>query len=99
MSFLSRLFGGKSDTPAVPAEDKTTGRLEHNGYVIRAVPFKSNGQFQTAGIIEREIDGVLKSYRFVRADRSGMVDEITELALHKGKLIVDEQGDAIFRPS
>jgi hypothetical protein len=98
MSILSRLFGGKpAAAPSGQAEAQTTGRLDYNGYVIRAVPFKEQGQFQTAGIIEREIDGELRSYRFVRADRSTLVDEVTELALHKGKLIIDEQGDALFK--
>ncbi len=98
MSFLSRLFGSKSASPAAAAgEAKTTGQVEYKGFTIRAVPFKENGQFQTAGVIEREVDGVLRSLRFVRADRSTMIDEITELALNKGKLMVDEQGDALFR--
>jgi hypothetical protein len=98
MSFLSRLFGTKPmATPAPSGEGKTTGQIEYKGFVIRAVPFKENGQFQTAGVIEREVDGALKSHRFVRADRSTMLDEITELALHKGKLMVDEQGDNLFR--
>jgi hypothetical protein len=98
MSFLKSLFGGskaKADAPTAEP-DKTTGKLDYKGFVIRAVPFKSEGQFQTAGIIEKEIDGTLKSYRFVRADRSTMVEDVTELALGKGQKIIDEQGDAIF---
>ena len=98
MSFLSRLFGSKPSGDAAPAEGaaKTTGQIEYRGFVIRAVPFKQNGQFQTAGIIEKEVGGALKSYRFVRADRSTMVQEVTELALAKGQMIIDEQGDTIF---
>ena len=96
MSFLSRLFGTRAEPVLQAGEAKTTGQLDYKGYVIRAVPFRENGQYQTAGIIEREIDGVLRSHRFVRADRSTMVDEITELALHKGQMIIDEQGDALF---
>ena len=96
MSFLSRLFGSKPAEAEAPAEGKTTGQVDYKGYVVRAVPFREKGQFQTAGVIEREIDGVLRRCRFVRADRSTMVDEITELALHKGKMMIDEQGDALF---
>ena len=52
--------------------------------------------FQTAGTIEKEIGGVLKTYRFVRADRSTAVEEVTDLALAKGRLIIDEQGESLF---
>ncbi|UDL94232.1 hypothetical protein LGH83_17160 [Lichenihabitans sp. PAMC28606] len=97
MSFLKSLFGGGVPKATVPpAPDKTTGQIEHKGFVIRAVPFKSEGQYQTAGIIEKEIGGTMRSYRFVRADRSTMVEDVTELALSKGQKIIDEQGDALF---
>lgn len=96
MSFLSRLFGSKPATSATPAEAQVTGEIEHRGFVVRAVPFRQNGQFQTAGTIEKEVDGVLKTYRFVRADRSTAVEEVTDLALSKGRLIIDEQGESLF---
>lgn len=96
MSFLSRLFGTKPSAPAAPAEDKVTGELDHKGFTVRAVPFRQNGQFQTAGTIEKEIGGVRKTYRFVRADRSTVVEEVTDLALAKGRLIIDEQGESLF---
>ena len=98
MSFLSRLFGGKGSraAPTSPAEGRVTGEVDYKGFVIKAVPFKQNGQFQLAGTIEKEVGGTLKTYRFVRADRSTVVDEVTHLALAKGQLIVDEQGEALF---
>lgn len=98
MSLFSRLFGSKSTTvsAATPA-DKVTAEIEYGGYTIRAVPFKENGQFQTAGIIEGLVDGVVKTHRFVRADRGTDLDEITELTLSKGRLIVDQQGAGLFR--
>ena len=100
MSFLSRLFGAKSDAPAERPRrpSQKTGQLDYKGFVIRAVPFKENGQFQTAGD-DREGDRRRRSkaYRFVRADRSTMVEEVTELALAKGRLIIDEQGDGVLR--
>ena len=98
MSFLSRLFGSRSPSGAQPvvAEDQTTGQIDYKGFVVRAVPFKKDGQFQTAGIIEKEIGGVMKTYRFVRADRSSMVEDVTQLALLKGPLIIDEMGDRLF---
>ena len=95
MSFLKSLFGG-SKPEKVPAEPQTTGQVDYKGFVIRAVPFKENGQFQLAGLIEKEVDGTLKRHRFVRADRSTMVEDVTDLALAKGRTIVDEQGDGLF---
>ena len=97
MSFLKSIFGSsKPQVEAAPTAAKVTGQLDYNGFVIRAVPFKENGQFQLAGTIEKEIDGTLKTHRFVRADRSNGVEEVTALALAKGQKIIDEQGDALF---
>lgn len=96
MSFLSRLFGRGAAAPTKPADGKVTAEVEHKGFTIKAVPYRQNGQFQTAGVIEKTIGGELKSYRFVRADRSTMVEEVTDLALAKGRLMVDEQGDGLF---
>ena len=98
MSLLKRLFGGgeKAAVPAGAAGGEETARLDYKGFVIRAMPYKDRGQFQLAGTIEKEIGGTSKTHRFVRADRSTMVEEITEMALAKGQKIVDEQGDALF---
>lgn len=94
MSFLKSLFGGRE--AKVPVEPQATAQVDYKGFVIRAVPFKENGQFQLAGLIEKEVDGTLKQHRFVRADRSTMVEDVTDLALAKGRTIVDEQGDGLF---
>ena len=45
MSFLKRLFGGggeKVDAPVVAKE------IEHKGFIIRATPYKRDGQYQTS---------------------------------------------------
>ena len=96
MSFFKKLFGGGPATAVVEKEPVATGEVEHKGFTIRAVPFKEGGQYQTAGVIEKQVDGVLKSHRFVRADRSPSVEEVTQLALSKGQLMVDQQGDSLF---
>ncbi|MDX7949788.1 HlyU family transcriptional regulator [Lichenihabitans sp. Uapishka_5] len=96
MSFLKKLFG--AGTGAAPAEVATvTGETEHKGFTIKAVPFKENGQFQTAGLIEKLVDGTLRSHRFIRADRSPSVEEVTSLALQKGQLMVDQMGESLFQ--
>ena len=96
MSFWKNLFGGGSSN-AEPAGDKVFGEETHKGFLIKAIEMKAGAELQLAGTIEKEIAGELKTYRFVRADRMSSRDDLTALALSKGKQIVDEQGEAIFR--
>lgn len=93
MSFLKRLFGGgeKGGEAAVVGEP-----AEHKGFTIRATPFPQDGQYQTCGIISRDVDGAMKEHRFVRADRFPSADLAAEHAVRKGKQIIDEQGETIF---
>jgi len=95
MSFLKRLFGGGgSDSPdgstAVAAE------AEHKGFTIKATPFKEGGQFQTCGVISKEIGGVLKEHRFIRADRFASLEDAANHAIVKGRQVIDEQGERLF---
>jgi hypothetical protein len=95
MSFFKSLFSRRpADEPAAPKPVKT---LDHNGFHIRAEPFPAEGQYQTAGVIEKEIDGVRKEHRFIRADRFSSLEETAEFSLTKGRQIVDEQGDRLFK--
>ncbi|MBN9437000.1 HlyU family transcriptional regulator [Bosea sp. (in: a-proteobacteria)] len=94
MSFLKSLFGRKEATPAEPVALKTA---EHKGFTIHAMPFQEGGQHQLCGVIEKEIDGELKSYRFIRADRFPGAQEAADFALVKGRQLIDEQGEKIFR--
>lgn len=95
MSFLKRLFGGggaASDT----AEAAPAKQVEHNGFTIAAMPYKNDGQYQTCGVVSKEIDGVVKEHRFVRADRFAGLDDAVDVSIRKGQQIVDEQGERIF---
>jgi len=95
MSFLKSLFGlgGKDEGDAAPA---THSQVEHKGFLIRATPFKESGQYQTCGVISKEVGGVLKEHKFIRADRFLALETAAEVAISKGKQIVDEQGERIF---
>jgi hypothetical protein len=97
MSFLKKLFGGGAkDAPAnAPAAPAAT--IEHMGFTIHAEPYAEQGQFQTAGRITKEVDGVLMTHRFVRADRHPGKDDAVEFTLRKGKQIVEEQGERMFK--
>jgi len=92
MSFLSALFGRRADAKA----GKLAEPVEYKGFVIRAAPYKNNGHYQTAGTIEREIGGVRKEHRFIRADSCAVYDDAVTFTVNKACQIIDLQGDRIF---
>ncbi len=92
MSFLSALFVRLAPAPA----EKIAEPVEYKGFVIRAAPFKSEGQYQTAGVIEREISGVRKEHQFVRADAFATYDDAVSFTLAKARQMVDLQGERMF---
>jgi len=98
MSFLKRLFGGGGGSDEV-ASSKPAKQIEHKGFTIAATPYKSDGQYQTCGVVSKEVGGVLKEHRFVRADRFAAIDDAVDVSLRKGQQIVDEQGERIFHQS
>jgi len=86
-----RLTGGAgaSDAPSGPP-------VEYKGYRIRPAPYRTNGQYQTAGIIEKDAAEGVKSHRFVRADMHHSRDDAIAFTIAKAKQIIDLQGDRIF---
>ncbi|TKT80326.1 HlyU family transcriptional regulator [Aquamicrobium sp. LC103] len=96
MSFLKRLFGGgSSEAPA--AKTTASDPVDYKGFSIQATPFQEGGQYQTCGVIRKEIGGETKEYRFIRADRFTSVDDATDITLRKAKQLVDEQGERLFQ--
>lgn len=96
MSFWTRLFGG--GPAAEPGPAKPTAEIEHKGFTIRAEPYRAEGgQFQTAGTVLKETDGIAREHRFVRADRFPSQEDATAFSLQKGRQLVDEQGERLFR--
>jgi hypothetical protein len=93
MSFWKNLFGGGQAEKAAP---QVAPGEEYKGFTIRATPMPVGGEFQLAGTIEKHVGGELKTYQFVRADRMSSRDDAVSLALGKGRMIVDEQGDGVF---
>jgi hypothetical protein len=92
MSFLSALFGRLAGVET----EKVSEPVEYKDYVIRPEPFKNEGQYQTAGTIEREVGGVRKEHRFIRADAFASYDDAVKFTLSKAQQIVDLQGERIF---
>jgi hypothetical protein len=95
MSFLKRLFGG-GDKAADASAPAVARQVEHKGFLVSATPYKADGQYQTCGIVSKEIGGVLKEHKFIRADRFASLDDAVEVSLKKGLQLVDEQGDKVF---
>ncbi len=92
MSFFKKLFGGGGAAKA----DAAAKQAEHKGFTIEARPYKEGGQFQLAGVISKEIDGVRKEHKYIRADRFTSRDDAADIALAKGRQIIDEQGERLF---
>jgi hypothetical protein len=86
------LFGRRSGAETAKIPDP----VEYKGFVIRAAPYKNNGGYQTAGVIEREINGVRKEHRFIRADSYASYEDAVNFTLGKARQIIDLQGERIF---
>jgi hypothetical protein len=99
MSFLKKLFGGggQRDGDKASAPVAAVKSVEYKGFMIEARPYKEAGQFQTAGVVWKEVEGQRQEHSFIRADRFAAAEDAADHALFKGKQIVDQQGDAIFR--
>ncbi|MBL8582949.1 MAG: hypothetical protein JNL61_12080 [Rhizobiaceae bacterium] len=97
MSFLKKLFGGGGSSEAAgEAEAKPLKEIEYKGFVVRATPYKAEGQFQTCGVISKDVGGVAKEHRFIRADRFASVDDAVDVSIRKGQQMIDEQGERLF---
>jgi hypothetical protein len=97
MSFLRSLLGLGRKDEAQAGGPSVAKEAEHKGFLIRATPFKEGGQYQTSGIITKEVDGALKEHSFIRADRFATLDEAADFAIAKGRQIIDEQGERALR--
>lgn len=95
MSFWKTLFGGGGE----PKETASAPGEEYKGFTIRPALRPLGSEYQLAGRIEKDIDGELKVYEFVRADRMSSREDAETLALAKGRQIIDEQGVSLFEQS
>jgi len=91
MGLWNRLFGGKESAPHAAA-----AAVEYNGYRIRPTPFRAEGQFQTAGTIEKDFGAEVRQHSFIRAEKHASEDEAAHFAITKGRQIIDERGDRVF---
>ena len=70
--------------------------IEYNFYRIRPAPYRRMGQYQTCGIIEKEVAGEVKEHRFIRAEMHSTREAAIAFSIAKAKQLIDEQGDRLF---
>ena len=95
MSFWKALFSGSKGA----GEGKSAGphsSVEHEGYLIEARPYPEGGQYQVAGTVSKTIGGERKEHYFVRADRCVSIDDAAEMAIRKGKQLIEQVGERMF---
>lgn len=92
MSILSKLFGGGGGSPAKPQAEPE----HHKGFRIYPVPAKEPGGYRVAARIEKEVDGVVRSHRLVRADICDTETTAAEIAVRKAKSLIDERGESLL---
>jgi hypothetical protein len=95
-SKLKAMFGGGGGREPSAADAPEMEAIEYNGYRIRPAPYKSNGQYQTAGVIEKDFPDGVKQQRFIRAETHPALDDAATFAISKAKQIIDQQGDRLF---
>jgi hypothetical protein len=85
----SRLVGGRGG-----AADEAA--IEYNGYRIRAAPYRRIGQYQTCGVVAKDIGGEIKEHRFIRAEMHPTREAAISFSIAKAKQLIDEQGERLF---
>lgn len=96
MSFLKSLFGGGKNAGDEAGAEKAVAEETYKEFRIKATPMAAGGEHQVCGVIEKEIGGEMKSYRFVRADKMSSRDDAAAMSLAKARQIIDEQGEKLF---
>ncbi|AAF96464.1 TPA: transcriptional regulator [Vibrio cholerae] len=91
MGLFSRLFGKPKQQEPVQVEP-----IEYKGFMIYQEPISENGQFRVAGRITQEINGELKTHRFIRSDLVSNKADAEELMLKKAQLFIDQMSGQIF---
>lgn len=88
--FRSLFAGGKGAQPAILP-------VSYKGYQIYAEPQAEGGQYRLAGRICKEINGELRTYRFIRSDLFTSRDDAEQWMLKKAELFIDQTGEQMFK--
>ena len=88
---LARLAGGGSG-----AAEEMMPPVEYKGYRIRPAPYLNGGQYQTAGVIQKDAADGVKEHRFIRAETHPSREAAVEFSIAKARQLIDEQGERLF---
>lgn len=92
-SLLRRWFGAAATEDRAPEAEA----VEYNGYTIQPTPRSQGGQYLTAGVIRKTFSEGEREQLFIRADTHASHEQACQHALLKGRQLIDEQGDRLFR--
>jgi hypothetical protein len=90
MSLLSRLFGSKK------SESPVDTSVEYQGFRITPAPMKESQGFRLCAVIEKEVDGEMKSHRLIRADTIADIHQCSDASIAKAKQMIDQMGECLF---
>lgn len=93
MGLFSRLFGNKNTQPAQIEVEP----VEYKGFLIYQEANAEGGQFRIAGRITKEMDGEVKTHKFIRSDLLPTQSDADEFMLKKAQMFIDQMGDSIFQ--
>ncbi len=96
-SFLKSLFGGGNKDGGgddAPQAEAST----YKDCTIVPAPEKEGGQWRLAGTISKEIDGVVRSRKFIRSDMFSDRETANQFAVQKAQLIIDQRADLFADP-
>lgn len=71
--------------------------VDYNGYTIRPAPQRTDGGWNTAGVIAKTFEDGVKEHNFIRVDTHSNQDDAVAFSITKAQQIIDEQGDRLFR--
>ena len=91
MGLFSRLFGGKPKP-----EIQTVEPAQYKGYLIYQEAMLEGGQYRIAGRIAKEINGEVKTHRFIRSDILPSASDANDFMLKKAQMFIDQMGDEMF---
>ncbi|QIL87000.1 transcriptional regulator (plasmid) [Vibrio sp. HDW18] len=91
MGLFARIFGKMKQAELPEIEP-----IEYQGFLIYPEPMAENGQFRVAGRITQELQGELKTHRFIRSDLVASKADAEELMLKKAQLFIDQMSGQIF---
>ena len=95
---LGDLFKGLTGSrDAEGGADGSAQSVDHKGYTIRPAARREGSQWLTVGVISKQFDDGLKEQQFIRADMYVTKEDADACAITKGRQIIDEQGDDLFK--